>query len=130
MIDVIFLLLLFFVIMTSFEASARVPIEVPQPEKSQAKRESSSRQVVVNCGFADPAHPESSAVIYRVSANPAESLSAIAARLAAARQENPQLSVVIRADRRLPFSQVRPVMQAVADAGISALNVAAEQGGE
>ncbi len=127
MIDVIFLLLLFFVIMTSFEASAKVRVDVPKPEQSQAKREASPKQVVINCEVADRAPAGGGSAVYRVAANPPETLDAIAARLMAAKQANPQLKVVIRADRRLPYADVRAVMQVVSDVGISMMSVAALQ---
>lgn len=127
MIDVIFLLLLFFVIMTSFEASAKIRVDVPRPDQSQARREASPKQVVINC---EPSRDAPGGVNYRVAANPPESLEAIVTRLIAARQANPQIDVVIRGDRRLPYSDIKAVMQVVADAGIASMKVAALQDDE
>jgi len=127
MIDVIFLLLLFFVIVTSFDASARIRVDVPKPDKSQAKRDASAKQVIINCEVADPAAPESGGAIYRIGADAPEDLPAIVARLTAAREANPQLSVVIRADRRLPYRDVQVVMESIAAADILVLKVAALQ---
>jgi biopolymer transport protein ExbD len=128
MIDVIFLLLLFFVIMTSFEASAKIRVDVPAPDQSQAQREASPKQVVINCEVGEGV--AGGKAVYRVAANPPETLDAIAGRLHAARQANPELRVVIRGDRRLAFSEIKAVMQVVSDAGVSTMNVAALQEGE
>ena len=125
MIDVIFLLLLFFVVVTSFEASANVKVEVPSPESSQAQKPESSKQVIINCEPVDHLSPGTSGAMYRVGGDPPESLSEISDRLAAAKAANPQLTVVIRADRHLPFAPVRAVMQVVADNGIEMMNLSA-----
>jgi len=125
MIDVIFLLLLFFVMITSFEASAKVRVEVPRPEQSQARRAESAKQVVINCELADTGSPRTSGALYRIAADPPEPLSRISDRLAAAKAANPQLKVIIRADRRLSFVHVRSVMQVVAENGIESMNVSA-----
>lgn len=125
MIDIIFLLLLFFAMVTSFEAAAKIRVDIPKPEASQARKDTSARQVVVNCELADGATPDATGVVYRIAADPPEPLSAIAARLVAAQASDPQLAIVIRADRRLPYEKVRAVMQAAADSGITILNVSA-----
>ncbi|MBI1826767.1 MAG: biopolymer transporter ExbD [Planctomycetes bacterium] len=127
MVDVIFLLLLFFVIVTSFDASARIRVDVPKPDKSLAERDASAKQVVINCEVGDEASPETGEVLYRIGADPPEDLSEIVDRLKSAREINPQLSVVIRADRRLAFSQVQAVMESVASANVMLLKVAALQ---
>lgn len=130
MIDVIFLLLLFFVLVTSFEASAKIRVDVPKPQDSQAKHDAASKQVVINCEVSDQNLPDAGPAIYRIAADPPQPLSAIGERLAAAKQANPQLSVVIRADKRLSFAQVKAVMQVVADAGVTIMNVSAIRNAE
>jgi biopolymer transport protein ExbD len=124
MIDVIFLLLLFFAIMTSFEASAKVRVDVPRPEHSQARRSDSAKQVVINCELADPNRPTAGA-LYRIAADAPQPLAVISERLAAAQQANPRLAVVIRADRRLPYAHVRAAMRTAAENDIQILNVSA-----
>ena len=125
MIDVIFLLLLFFVMVTSFEAGTRVKLSVPDPEDSRAGRPAVAEPVVINCEVADPDAARTSAAVYRINADQPEPLSLIAARLASAKAANPSLAVVVRADRRLSFRHVRAVIQVVADNGIEVLNVSA-----
>lgn len=123
MIDVIFLLLLFFVVMSSFEASARLRIDLPQPEEPQARSENSALNIAINCEYREADAAGEAGVLYRLNADAPESLDALAARLAAAKAENPNLMVVIRADRRLPFVEVRRVMEIVAACRISLMKV-------
>ncbi len=124
MIDVIFLLLLFFVVVTSFEASAKIAVDVPRPDESQARRGELAKQVVVNCEYQDPAAANSTGVRYRLGADPPEPLSVISSRLAAAKLAHPQLTVVVRGDRRLPNAKMRDVIRMVAETGIDTMNVA------
>jgi hypothetical protein len=100
MIDIIFLLLLFFVLVTSFEDSAKIRVEVPRPDQSQAKPDTSSQQVVINCEVSDVDAPESGPPVYRIAASQPQPLSVIGERLAA-------------------------VMQTVAEAGVTIMNVSA-----
>ena len=92
MIDVIFLLLLFFVVVTSFEASAKIAVDVPRPDESQARRGELAKQVVVNCEYENPSLPNSAGVHYRLGADPPEPLSVISSRLTAAKLAHPRWS--------------------------------------
>ena len=60
--------------------------------------------------------------------NPPEPLSRISERLAKVKAAVPDLKVVIRADRRVPFSAVRALMQVVADNQIERMNLVALSG--
>jgi biopolymer transport protein ExbD len=123
MIDVIFLLLLFFVIMAGFDASTRIQVQLPHPVGSRAERDSSSNRVVVNCEVADQ---RSNAVRYRIGADPPLPLPDIAERLTLAKKAD-VASLHIRADRRLPFAKVRDVLTVAAQVGFENVSVAALQ---
>ncbi len=125
MIDVVFLLLLFFVMVTSFETTAKIRVDVPRPEDSQARFEESTSQVVINCELAKPAATAPPQALYRVGADPPENLSAISRRLALLKAANPGLTVVVRADRRLPFAQVRDLIEVMAENGVEAVRLSA-----
>ncbi len=127
MIDVIFLLLLFFVMVTSFEASAKVAVEVPHPEKSMATRHDARNELVIHCEYRRTQEPPFSEVLYRLGADQPQPLSAIAGRLEAARLANPQSSILIRADRRLPNGKVRDLVRVVAESGFEKISVGAKQ---
>jgi biopolymer transport protein ExbD len=127
MIDVVFLLLIFFALVTRFASAESVQMELPSPENSQARNVQLKDRVVINCRPADGEDP-GAGVLYSAGPSPPEPLSRISARLAAARAALPEIKVVIRADRRLPFSAVRAVMQTVAENEIEMMNLVAVAG--
>ena len=127
MIDVVFLLLIFFALVTRFASAENVAMELPKPEHSKAQNVQLKDRAVINCRLADAGRPEGG-VLYSTGPNPPESLERIAARLAAAKQAVPELKVVIRADRRLPYAAVRSVMQVVAENEIEMMNLVAHVG--
>ena len=127
MIDVVFLLLIFFALVTRFASAENVPMELPTPKDSRAQNIQLKDRVVINCRLLDPSRPEAG-VLYSSGPNPPEALERISARLAVAKQAVPNLKVMIRADRRLPYSAVRAVMQVVAENEIEMMNLVAHVG--
>ncbi|MCP4590469.1 MAG: biopolymer transporter ExbD [bacterium] len=127
MIDVVFLLLIFFALVTRFASAENVAMELPNPEDSRARGDQPKDRVVINCRLANPGDL-GTGVLYSAGPNPPEPLPALSARLAAARQATGELKVVIRADRRLPFSAVRAVMRVVAENKIERMNLVAHVG--
>ena len=130
LIDVIFLLLLFFVMTTSFEVTTRIRIQLPRPEQSQARYEDPLKNIVIHCEYSPVGAPDGSRALYRFGADPPEQLATISTRLAAAvaHQSNPK--VIIRADRRLAFREIRQVMEVVADNKVTLLQVSMLRGPE
>ncbi|NOS99598.1 MAG: biopolymer transporter ExbD [Phycisphaerales bacterium] len=126
MIDVIFLLLLFFVMVSSFETTARIRIDVPQPEKSRAHAVDDSQQIVVNCEYLHPGDSGAADVHYRIGGDQPQPLETIGRRLAAARSTNPQSTVVVRADHRLPLGRVRQLLRVVESSGFERIQVSAK----
>jgi len=127
MIDVVFLLIIFFMVVSKFASAEHVPMELPQPQHSQARQVKLRDRVIINCQAREtPAGPR---VLYRVGPNPPESLEQISNRLAraqaAARAEDRELIVVLRADRRLPFAEVRAALEVVRENEIEQLRLVA-----
>jgi len=130
MIDVVFLLIVFFMLVSNFASAENVAMELPNPTKSQARQVKLRDRAIINCQFVETdLGPE---VSYRVGPNPPESLEQISARLAQAKQaaeeRDREMIVVIRADRRLPFSDVRRAMQIVSRNKIEQLRLVAHVG--
>ncbi|MCH9001693.1 MAG: biopolymer transporter ExbD [Planctomycetes bacterium] len=125
MVDVIFMLTIFFMLVTRFSSAEQIPMELPKPEHSQAKVPKGTDRIIVNCRPADPSDPDSFDVLYSIGPNRPEALSVIAERLKSMKQRTPEMTVVVRADRRLHYVHVRAVMRVVADCGIEMLNVVA-----
>jgi len=126
LIDVVFLLIIFFTLVSTFASAENIRMELPEPEKSQARAAKIVDRVVLNCQYrAATLTDPSSDVLFSVGPNPPEDLGSIAAKLTLAHQANPKLKVIIRADKRLRYEQVREVMSSVADVGIEDLSLVA-----
>ena len=125
MVDVIFMLTIFFMLVTRFSSAEQIPMDLPKPVDSLAKVPKGTERIIVNCRPTDPTDPASSAVLYSIGPNRPEALAVIAERLTSMKRRTPDLKVIVRADRRLPYIHVRAVMRVVADCGIEMLNVVA-----
>jgi biopolymer transport protein ExbD len=126
LIDVLFLLIIFFTLISTFASAENVAMHLPAPDKSKAQEAKLVDRVVLNCQYAAPrGREQTNHVLYSVGPNPPEDLGTIAQKLALARQANPKLKVVIRADKRLRYEQVRAVMETVAEAQIQNLTLVA-----
>jgi len=125
MVDVIFLLTIFFMLITRFSSAEQIPMQLPKPEHSQAEVSRMGDRVIINCRLADSSDPSGELALYSVGPNRAEPLEVISERLASMKRILPNLAVVIRADRRLHYAEVRAVMNEVARQGITLLNVVA-----
>jgi len=128
MIDVVFLLIVFFMLVSTFASAEHVPMDLPQPDKSRAVNIKLTDRVVINCLLAIPSSPATSPVVYSVGPLRVASLEELSNRLAAAKAATPSLQVVLRADRRLPYSAVREVMKIIAANRIEVMNIVAHVG--
>lgn len=122
MVDVIFMLTIFFMLVSRLSEAELVPMKLPDPEKSRASVETVPERVIINCR---PAEDGSDEVLYSIGPNQPESLAVMTDRMMALTQDSPDVKVIIRADRRLPYEPVRKVMRSLAEAGIEVLNVSA-----
>lgn len=126
LIDVVFLLIIFFTLVSTFASAENIRMNLPAPDKSKAQAIKVVDRVVLNCQYVESfSGAGGGRVLYSVGPNPPEDLDTIAQKLAAARMGNPNLKVVIRADKRLHYEQVRAVMAVVADANIQNLSLVA-----
>ena len=125
MVDIIFMLTIFFMLVSRFSSAEQVAMQLPKPDESRARVEKLRERVIVNCRLQNADDPAHSPVLYSVGPNRPEPLDVLADRLVAMRRESPGMKVVVRADRRLPYGQVREVMRVIAGSGIEVLNVVA-----
>ena len=128
MIDIVFLLIIFFMLVSTFASAENVPMDLPKPVQSKAVNTKLTDRVIVNCVLTNPNSPETSGVIYSVGPSRVDSLERLSNRLAASKAATPNLQVVIRADKRLPFRAVSDVMQTVAQNNIEVMNLVAHVG--
>ncbi len=125
MVDVIFMLTIFFMLVSRFSSAEQSPMQLPEPEGSRAQVARYPKRVVINCRLADPTDPSGRLILYSVGPNRPEPLAVISDRLAVIKRESPDTKVIVRADRRLHYADVRAVMRVIARHGIEMLNVVA-----
>jgi len=125
MVDVIFMLTIFFMLVTRFSEAELIPMKLPAPDQSQASPESLPERVVINCRLDERLGGSGDDALFSIGPNQPEPLNVLSDRLASMKRASPGLKVVIRADRRLPYHAVRRAMRMVASHGIEMLNVSA-----
>jgi biopolymer transport protein ExbD len=107
MIDVVFLLIAFFMTLISFISSELVELELPEAEQATVPEEPGERQYI---------SIDVNGQLYFGAAPITED--ALTARLTALKEELPQLKVFLRADSQTAHRHVNRVMEATAKAGI------------
>jgi len=107
MIDVVFLLIVFFMTVANLTQQERIPIKVPLATKSTIPKDPSGRGVITIL--------ENGIVRVGMYEMPLEEITRFAKRR---HQENPNFKVFLRADKRVKHKEVRNVMKAVADGGV------------
>lgn len=116
MIDVVFLLIAFFMTLISFISSELVELELPEAEKATIPEEPGERQYIsIDAG----------GQIYFGAQEITET--ALTTQLSAMKAELPTLKVFLRADSNTPHRYVNRVMEATAKAGIFDLIFASEK---
>lgn len=113
MIDVVFLLIIFFMVATKFSERERdIELELPEVAAASALTSAPKQRVVTVSSSGDVALDGESV-----------SLSGLTSTLATAKQEYPNISVVIRGDASCPFQHVAATLAACKDANISDLGI-------
>lgn len=122
LIDVTFLLLTYFMLASHYASAEKPDIALPRPHESQARDQSVPERIYVN--MLDNGRNADATLMYgplRMT-----SLPELRVLLNAAGRVNPRTQVILRADRNIPYGQVRQVMEAVAAANLPHLQVVAE----
>ncbi len=122
MIDVVFLLIVFFMLITRFVSVEIADVELPDPEASVARELKLPDKVVLNLqhtpGIDEPTLLLGPFVV--------PTLEELKDRLTQTKNANPQVQVILRADRAIEYRYVRQAMDAVAAAGIEMMNIGAQ----
>jgi len=124
MIDITFLLLTFFTLSSHFASAEKVELDLPRPDHSQAEDRRFPDKIIINLLYGGPGLPAT----LRLGAFDLPSTAELADHLVPLARHNPRTQVILRADRRLAFGQVRQVMETISAAGLSRLQVVAELG--
>jgi len=122
LIDVTFLLLTYFMLASHYATAERPDIALPKPHESQAQDRPQPEQIYVNMLFnGRNAQPTLMYGPLRM-----RSLDELNGLLVSAGRLDPQTQVILRADRNIPYGEVRQVMQSIAAAHLAHLQVVAE----
>ena len=120
MIDMTFLLVVFFVLVSRISEIEQIPMQLPEPRSPASTMPSDHLRAVVNM----PADTQGALTSLRLNADEftptIEGITGFSDALALLLLRNPELEVTLRADRRLPYSIVSTTMNAITSAGIKA----------
>jgi len=115
LIDVVFLLLIFFMVSTTFQRETQLSVQLPEAAAPESKSEDQTIEVVIN------ARGEYFLNGRELVNNQPATLRAALARLSSGRKGTP---LVIRADARTPHQAVVTVMDAARQLGLLHLSIA------
>jgi biopolymer transport protein ExbD len=126
MIDVTFLLLTFFMLASHFASAEKDPdVQLPRPDDNQATERRFRDKIIINALYTgEETRPE-----FRLGALRVDSIPQLADWLDRFADKTAPPQVILRADRRLAYGDVRQVMEIVAAAGLSRLQVVTELDG-
>lgn len=122
LIDVTFLLLTFFMLASHFASSEKVEMALPRPDHNQAVDRKFRDRVVINLIFAG----SDRAPAMTFGLMPVASIEELSDRLGEIAPANPR--IILRADRRLTYGEVRAVMELIAAHRLTKLQVVTELG--
>ncbi len=126
MIDVTFLLIIFFMIVSQITQSETDPIHVPRPTNSQARELKYANKLIITLVH----DGEGGVARYKVGSRLARDMEVVRTIAEESRRSaealGERLDVIVRADRDVRYSYVRPVLEAIAKAGLENVNLAAE----
>ena len=123
MIDVVFLLLIFFVLIAQFSSRQQAQVQLPVPEPSAAKATSASDALTITV-ICDEQGKLSAYQIQGRTFDP-QQVDILAQTLLARRKANSQVQVNLRADRRADARVIEALMAACGRAGIRHVNLMA-----
>ena len=124
LIDVVFILLIFFMVSTTFQRESQIKIELPEASAEPAESEKDTLEIVID---ADGRYFIGDQQVVNTEL---DTLKKAIARFVGDRKELP---VVIRADRRTPYEAVVRAMDATSQLGLVQMSLATSQpadGGE
>ena len=113
MIDMVFLLLIFFMVASHLTALERIPVPLPVADKAKVPEEARDRQLVTIRAVDDSG--ENAEIYMNLQVVSLEQFAATVGNLF---ESDENLQVYLRADRRVKHKHIKSVMQACAEVGI------------
>lgn len=113
MIDMVFLLLIFFMVASHLTALERIPVPLPVADEAKVPEEARDRQLVTIRAVDDSG--EDAEIFMNLQVVSPEEFSTAIANLF---ESDENLQVYLRADRRVKHKHIKAVMKSCADVGI------------
>ncbi|MGE5154597.1 MAG: ExbD/TolR family protein [Bdellovibrio bacteriovorus] len=126
LIDVVFLLLIFFMVSTTFKDEARLRVQLPQAQGEEVPAEE-PEQIRILIDQSGSYFVDDRAVVDR---NPITLVRALNGALAERPDERRDLPVLIQADAQTPHQAVMTAMDAASEVGLRRIAFAATRGAE
>ena len=123
MIDVTFLLLFFFMVTSHLASKERIDVDLPHPDNNRAAEKRIEDKLIISVQHVADGAPQ-----ILLGAELIASIDLLGERLVEAGRRQPNAEVILRADRRLPYRDVRGLMEMISQAGLSRLQVVTELG--
>jgi len=124
MIDITFQLITFFMLASHFASAEKVEMNLPRPDHNQAIDHKFKDRIIINMTYAGPQREPG----LTFGPLPVASMAELGDRLAEAAAVDPNARVILRADRRLTYGEVRQVMELIAAHRLTRLQVVTELG--
>jgi biopolymer transport protein ExbD len=135
MIDVVFQLLIFFMLVNNISNEEGAPMIVPELDDPKTHEFTETNRVIVNIEPMDYAldrrsgdlntSGEASAVKIGIEQYALDDYDGITKSLKESKEKNENVQVLLRADAGLYFQEISPIMQAITSAGIVKVNLVA-----
>jgi biopolymer transport protein ExbD len=128
MIDIVFQLIVFFMVASHLVTTQRDTIAIPQPKNSQAREKDLPNRLVISISSSD----QGKIIGIRANSDLVPDVSALVDLLLRFKpaSDSRQISVVLRADKNLKFSEIETVLRGISNSGITSLHIAAERDGQ
>ncbi len=110
LVDVTFLLIVFFVMVARITGADLPPLDLPQPQPSALIDPGAPQRVVVNVSPGDSVGAWYSVDFQKFNAD-GPGVAGLRSVLRSALEQNPAVNIDIRADRDATFARVRPVLE-------------------
>ena len=125
MIDIVFQLLVFFMVASHLVSAQQEPLQLPDPPNSQAKEKNVSDRLMINL-FIDA---DGQINKIKVGSDLVNGLPALVDLLL---RVSPDLrfhqgTIILRADKNIQFAEMEKVLRAIANAGITSIDIAAQR---
>lgn len=123
MIDMVFLLLIFFMVASHLTALERVPVSLPVADKAKVPEEARDRQIITVTA------EKNGGVSYFMNLQKV-SLKELTSEIIRQQKADENIRIYLRADRQVRHKHIKAVMEACAEAGIADIIFGAFESGD